>query len=180
MKRLLLPIAILLASSCSQHGVFHVTPESGNLQDVITEASSLAAEGVKAKLVLHGGEYHIDAPILVDSVNGSLTICAAKGETPIIDGSVAIGGWQKCDDGSGVWKVRLDDLDLGVAVGSQNRFDLYCNGSLQTLVRWPNNDFSYIGPALGATPTPENWANYVGSYEGLLSFAGKEAAARLS
>ena len=180
MKRLLLPIAILFASSCSQSGMFHVTPDSGNLQVVINKASSLAAEGAKTKVVLHGGEYRIDAPVLVDSVKGSLTICAAKGETPILDGSVAIRGWQKSDDGSGVWKVRLNGFDLGIAVGSENRFDLYCNGRLQTLARWPNNDFSYIGPALGVTPTPENWANYVGSYEGLLSFAGKEAVARLS
>lgn len=161
--------------ACRKVRTFHVNPE--NFKSAISQARALSARGTGTKLVFHGGEYHLDSEIGIYGVQDGMVLCAARGETPVIDGSTAIKGWQK--DGE-IWKTHLD-CNLGVAVGMTDRFDLYCNGELQTLARWPNEgSFSVTGTALGKTPIPENWAGFVGSYEGVLSFEGTPSAERFA
>lgn len=167
-------------------GTFHIRPDGNDsaagtesapwkTPSVAMEKAARAARDGSARLVFHGGVYPVNELIRLANFRGSLTVCAAKGETPVLDGSVLLRGWRK--EGN-IWKVHID-CDPGVAVSERGRFDLYCNGELQTLARWPDTGFEHTGRALGKTPLPKDWSGYEGTKEGVYSFKGTPSSARL-
>ena len=109
---------------------------------------------------------------------------AIPGETPIFSGGAEIKVWRHITDKAILKKldpsihneVYVADLrkarinNYGDPTTPGQRPELFCNGELQTLSRWPDKGFVYAPQALGVTPVPENWAHFKGSMEGILRY----------
>ena len=159
-------------------------------QAVKTVVSSRAESPLKPVVVLfRGGSYPVTQTITVpSSASGTkaapVIFRAAENEKPVFSGSVALTNWKPLKDASVAKRLSKDvakhivvvDLkscgvtDFGKAVSDVNRPDLYCNGSLQTLARWPNCGFTYTGKARGATPTEKVWSGHKGTKEGIVEY----------
>ncbi len=159
-------------------------------QAVKTVVSSRAESPSKPVVVLfRGGSYPVTQTITVpSSASGTkaapVIFRAAENEKPVFSGSVALTNWKPLKDASVAKRLSKDvakhivvvDLkscgvtDFGKAVSDVNRPDLYCNGSLQTLARWPNCGFTYTGKARGATPTEKVWSGHKGTKEGIVEY----------
>ena len=148
-----------------------------------------------------GGRYALQEPVCLDERDSGtpeapVIYAAAPGETPIFTGSVAIRNWDRPE------KFALDrdfmilrfpnehkdhiyvaDLkkagvsDFGDPTELGLRPELFCDGALQTLARWPNRGMIRAGRAMGQTPTPPNWAGFKGYREGVFEYVGDHPAA---
>jgi hypothetical protein len=140
-------------------------------------------------VTFNGGEYNIQQTIKINNIISKLqsvpVIFRAKsGERPIFTGNVRLTKWKHLNNTSinkrlckGISKhlfvVDLKDCgvtDFGNALSENNRPDLYNNGSLQTLSRWPNVGFTHTGKACGKTPTDAVWSHFTGTKEGVLEY----------
>ncbi len=124
---------------------------------------------------------------------------ALPGAKPVFTGSVVLKTWQQFKDYP--WTGDPADLDYKVLRFSLphatrdtklyianlktegitetgdptemgNRPDLYVDGELQTLARWPNKGLTQAGRAMGSTPVGKNWANFNGYMEGVFEYQG--------
>lgn len=156
MKRsFFIPILFLLLCSCGRGEMVYYADPSCNLAGIIQEAAD--SEG-DATVILHGGEYYIQDPILIaDHSKGRLVIRAAEGEQPVIRGDIKPSLQQDTDDE----RIYHADLaaegikDLGRLTGKYNRFALFCNGIRQTPARWPDDHYAHAGKVFGKTKRNE-------------------------
>lgn len=123
------------------------------------------------RLIFREGEYPVQETIRFIG-EGKVTLEAYPGENPTLVADTDIKGWKE----SGMNGVLKADLrvcgieDLGQIDGQENRVDLYCNGSRQTLARWPNKGFAFAGKAIGSTDLPDTWIHVHGTKEGLFEY----------
>jgi len=102
------------------------------------------------ELLIDSGDYDVNEEIVLNGKQGKnqLFIKAIKAGNVTLRGDYVIRGMS----GKGVIKhVCLKGIDLGVAVGDDNRLDFYCNNRRQPLAGWPNGDNLYIKKPLGTT-----------------------------
>lgn len=138
--------------------------------------------GVPVKLVFTAGEYVIKDSLEFKGLEAPLTIVGE--DRTVFTGEKRIDGWTLVSDpealskmpAGSAGKVYQADLaangieDLGVVTEIVNRFDLYCNGSRQTLSRWPDKGFTEAGRALGPTEVGDTWIHVHGTREGILEY----------
>ncbi len=143
-----------------------------------------------------GGHYAMQKPICLDEADSGtpeapVVYAAAPGEKPIFTGSVAITDWKRPDQVSldrdfmilrfpnehkeHIYVADLNKAgitDFGDPTELGQRPELFCDGALQTLARWPNRGMVRAGRAMGSTPTPPNWAGFKGYQEGVFEYVG--------
>ena len=109
---------------------------------------------------------------------------ACDDEIPAFTGSKIIVDWQKLGDKSELEKLNpsvcekiyVADLkkagitDYGDPTDEGLRPELICNGSLQTLARWPNRGFVQVAKAKGVTKLPSNYSGMIGFKEGIFEY----------
>ncbi len=147
------------------------------------------APGTPITVFFREGRYTMDTPWIIPaassgSADAPVIYSAAPGETPVFSGSTEISIWRRVTDKSALKKldslahkeVYVADLrkahinNFGDPTTPGQRPELFCNGELQTLARWPNEGFAYTSKALGKTPVPDNWAHLKGYQEGILHY----------
>ena len=124
----------------------------------VSEALSRAPEGSEAplRIILLDGTYTLDSTITIQRKK-NVSIEAAPAASPLFEGEISLRKWKRLK-GKNAGSVLEIDLgkagvkDLGSALDRNNHVDLYCDGKLQRLSRWPNEGFLTSGEALGATP----------------------------
>ena len=126
---------------------------------------------------IKGGTYSA-RPLQFDSTdsgskNAPVIYKAFGDEEPVFKGSKELKTWQLLKDGNKLaeleptvnGKIYFTDLhkagitDFGDPIDYGSRPDLFCNGQMQTLARWPNSGFVSSGKARGATElsTASSW-----------------------
>ena len=105
-----------------------------------------------ATVILHGGTYRLDGPLVFGPEDGGtgsrrVTWKAAPGEIPVLNGGRKITGWAKGE--RGVWIARLPE-----AAGTWQPRQLFVNGVRRTRARTPNEGFFTVdGPITQDAPS---------------------------
>jgi len=139
-----------------------------------------------------GGTFYLKSPVVFTSEdsgneNARTIYKANKGEYPVFSGSKALEKWklltdkQKLDllDSSVRNKVFVTDLksagisDYGDPSKAGLRPELFCNGELQTLARWPDDGLTKAGLSRGKTELPPTYIGVRGTKEGAFEYVGK-------
>lgn len=107
-------------------------------RDAVREMKRGRGLTTPVNVVIRGGTYYLPEPLtLAPEDSGTeecpITFQAYPGETPIISGGRAVGGWYHHRDG--IWACSLKDLALNRPI--RNLFFL---GEPQDLARYPNKD----------------------------------------
>lgn len=141
---------------------------------------------------IKGGTYYLEAPVVFTSEdsgtkNSRIIYKAVNGEKPVFTGSRELKSWYLLNNSeklrllSPEVKGRIFVSDLKAA-GINNygdpseigaRPELFCNGELQTLARWPNKGFVNAGSAQGATELPPTYIKKHGTVEGVFEYMDK-------
>ncbi len=117
--------------------------------------SARAAETADARrcvVLLRGGRYELEAPLLFEPADSNVTYRAYRNETPIVSGGRRITGWETSEDG--IWRTTIP----AVADGDWHFWQLFVNGRRATRCRSPNQGyFRSAGPLVPRAPrhTPE-------------------------
>lgn len=140
-------------------------------------------------IYIEDGVYPLENPIVFTSeYSGTekfpVVIKASGKAKPIFTGSRNLKNWQVLKDNSKLKmlpaevksKVYVTDLksigisDFGDPIEPGNRPELFCNGQLQTLARWPNSGFAKAGLVKGQTQLPPTFKNRKGTKEGVFAY----------
>lgn len=140
-----------------------------------------------------GGIYYLEAPVVFTSEDSGsektpIIYKAVGDEEPIFTGSRELKNWllinnpekQKLLVPEVREKVYVTDLktagitDFGDPTEIGKRPELFCNGELQTLARWPNERFTNAGVAKGKTELPPTYIGKHGTVEGVFEYTGNE------
>lgn len=138
------------------------------------------------------GFYNIDAPLVFTSEysgneNTQVVFKAVEGEKPVLTGGHDLKNWQLLSDTEKLallpslvrGKIYVADLkaagihDYGDPIEIGNRPELFCNGQLQTLARWPNSGFAYAGQARGKTELKSMHGRGPRTKEGIFEYLDK-------
>jgi len=141
---------------------------------------------------IQGGVYYLETPVVFTSEDSGsekspVMYRAADGQTPIFTGSRKLKDWQLLDNqeklallpDTAKGKIYVTDLiaagirDFGDPTDIGKRPDLYCNGQLQILSRWPNQGFTTAGQAKGETALPSNYTSQHGTVEGIFEYTSQ-------
>jgi len=140
---------------------------------------------------IKGGLYHLEKPVILSSEdsgteNTKVIYKAAEGEEPVFTGSRELKGWELLNDSKKlkalspkvrgkiyVTNVKANGItDLGDPSEIGKRPELFCNGKMQTLSRWPNKGFVKAGLAIGKTDLPPSYIKRHGTVEGIFEYLG--------
>jgi hypothetical protein len=138
---------------------------------------------------IEDGIYQLDKPFVLTSEesgteNHPVVIKALGKAKPIVTGSRELKDWQQLKDEAKLnmlpaeakGKVFVTDLkklgisDFGDPIEPGNRPELFCNGQLQTLARWPNSGFTQAGKVKGDTELPPTFMKKRGTKEGIFEY----------
>jgi len=141
---------------------------------------------------IRGGVYYLETPVVFNSEDSGseespVVYKAVDGERPIFTGSLDLEDWQLLSNQERLGLLPLDvrgsiyvtDLnaagirDFGDPTDKGKRPDLYCNGQLQTLSRWPNQGFIKAGQVKGKTALPPTYVSKHGTVEGIFEYTSK-------
>lgn len=141
---------------------------------------------------IRGGMYQLDEPILFgkeDSGSKTAPVIyqAEKGAEPIFSGARRITQWHAVERPEKLallapevrGLIYVADLyaggiaDLGDPTDKGKRPELFCNGQVQTLARWPNSDFVKAGLAKGPTQLAETYLKRHGTVEGIFEYTDR-------
>ncbi len=140
---------------------------------------------------IKGGNYYLENPVVFSSEdsgteNAPVIYKAAEGEKPVLTGSRAIRNWRLLENPEKLkilpleshGKIYVANLktagisDFGDPTEIGKRPELFCNGQLQTLARWPNTGFVRAGLAKGKTEAPPTYIEKHGTVEGVFEYLG--------
>jgi hypothetical protein len=145
-------------------------------------------------VVVHvkGGIYPLEAPVVFTaedsgSEESPVVYKAVDGERPIFTGSLELKNWQLLSNQEKlkllppevtgrIYVTYLNAAgirEFGYPTYIGKRPDLYCNGRLQTLSRWPNQGFTRAGQVKGKTALPPTYAVQRGTAEGVFEYTGQ-------
>lgn len=157
-----------------------------------------AKESVRALLIedpgksvtvnIKEGIYYLDKTVEFSfedsgSENAPIIYKAVKGTKPIFTGSVELKNWSLLEDTEVlkilppdvcgkiyITDVKVDGINnLGDPTEIGKHPELFCNGEMQTLARWPNEGFVYAGLAMGKTEIEPTYSKH-GTKEGVLEY----------
>jgi len=142
---------------------------------------------------IHGGIYNLETPVAFSSEDSGekdfpVIYKAVDGEEPVFTGSRELDNWQLLDNPEKLeilpakvrGKIYVAEVkavgisDFGDPTGIGKRPELFCNGELQTLARWPNEGFTNAGVAKGKTGLPPTYIGKHGTVEGVFEYTGNE------
>ena len=155
--------------------------------------SQLQANSRKTIIVnISGGRYYMDTPIVFTSEdsgkeNYPVIYRAIDGEEPVFTGSRELKNWQLLNNPDKIeslspavaGKIYVTDIraaninDFGDPTEIGKRPELFCNGEVQTLARWPNEGFVNAGLAKGNTDLPETYIKKHGTVEGVFEYGNE-------
>ena len=140
-------------------------------------------------VIVRGGEYPVREPVLFnfeDSGDNDSPVIyrSAEGEEPVFTGSNLLSEWHLLEEPGKlelldpavrekIYMTNLKDAginDFGDPVEIGNRPELFCNGDLQTLSRWPNEGFTKAGLVRGDTESGIVYTNKRGTVEGVFEY----------
>jgi len=138
---------------------------------------------------IKGGTYLLNNPVFFTAedsgtVSSPVVYRAVEGEEPVFTGSRELKSWKliNAPDKSGLLspgasgKIYVTDIkaagivDFGDPTEIGRRPELFCNGQLQQLARWPDEGFVRAGRALGATLLPPTYTKERGTREGVFEY----------
>ncbi len=144
-------------------------------------------------IVVHikGGNYYVESPVVFNAEdsgneNSPVVYKTADGEEPVFTGSRKLENWKILDNPEKL-KLMSPDVKGKIYVTSLNsagisdfgdpteigkRPELFCNGQVQTLARWPNKGFTKAGIARGNTELPPTYIKTHGTKEGVFEYIG--------
>jgi hypothetical protein len=139
-----------------------------------------------------GGVYQLEKPVILTSEHSGskdapVIYKAVEGQKPVFTGSVLLKNWKQLSNPEKLkilapevnGKVYVTDLkaagisDFGDPTDIGKRPELFCNGKLQTLARWPNNGFTKAGLVKGKTALPPTYTKERGTVEGIFEYTSK-------
>ncbi len=139
-----------------------------------------------------GGNYYLEKPVVFSSEdsgnkNSPVVYKAVGSEEPVFTGSRRLNNWQVLENAEKLkllspeitGKIYFTNLnsagltDFGDATEIGKRPELFCNGQVQTLARWPNEGFTKAGLAIGKTELPPTYIGKHGTKEGVFEYLGK-------
>ncbi|HPI73057.1 MAG TPA: right-handed parallel beta-helix repeat-containing protein [bacterium] len=145
--------------------------------------------GVSVVVEIKGGVYELQSPWILTAEDAGtedapVVYRAARGDEPVFTGSRPLARWRRLSDPRKLHLLTADVrekvyvtevksagiLDLGDPTEAGKRPELFCNGRLQTLARWPNSGFVQAGLAKGKTILPPTYINKRGTVEGLFEY----------
>jgi hypothetical protein len=140
---------------------------------------------------IKGGNYYLENPVVFSSKdsgtkNASVIYKAANGEEPVFTGSREVKNWKLLENPEKLkilspearGKIYVADVkaagisDLGDPTQIGKRPELFCNGQMQILARWPNDGFVRAGLAKGKTEAPPTYIEKHGTVEGVFEYLG--------
>jgi hypothetical protein len=125
-----------------------------------------AARG-KRRIVLRGGTYLLDQPLVLGPGDSGLVIAAYAGETPVISGESRITGWRCSTVNPNIWRAEV----AGARGGSRVFHELFVNGWRRKRARLPISGF--YRTADGLVPGhPDEMRFYLGDIEPQWAEAG--------
>ncbi len=141
---------------------------------------------------IKGGNYYLEKPVVYTSEdsgneNSPVVYKAVDSEEPVFTGSRRLNDWQVLENAEKLkllspevtGKIYVTNLnsagltDFGDATEIGKRPELFCNGQVQTLARWPNEGFTKAGLATGKTELPPTYIGTHGTKEGVFEYLGK-------
>lgn len=147
------------------------------------------ASGNPVVVNIKGGNYDLEKPVVLSSEdsgteNAPVVYKAADGEDPVFTGSREVKGWKLLDKAEKMkllppearGKIYVADVkaagvnDFGDPTEIGKRPELFCNGQMQTLARWPNEGFVHAGLAKGKTEAPPTYIEKHGTVEGVFEY----------
>ena len=136
-----------------------------------------------------GGTYQMVNPVIFTSEDSGtesapIFYMAKDGEKPVFTGSTGLKKWKVLKDKRKLnlldpsvgGKIYVTDLkrsgitDYGDPTEPGSRPELYCNSSLQTLARWPDDGFTKAGVSRGKTELPATYTGERGTREGAFEY----------
>ncbi len=64
------------------------------------------------RIVLHGGLYRLERPLILGPAHSGVAWVAAPGETPVISGGARITGWKQVDLAKNIWCAQVPGADF--------------------------------------------------------------------
>ncbi len=138
---------------------------------------------------IKGGIYYLEKPVVFSSEdsgteNAQVVYKAADGEKPVLTGSREVKNWKLLDDAEKLkllpseahGKIYVTDIknsginDFGDPTGIGKRPELFCDGQMQNLARWPNKGFVHAGLAKGETEHAPTYIKKHGTIEGVFEY----------
>ncbi len=131
----------------------------------IGPGDSLAAAVERARrtgvwtIRLKGGVYPVTETVALDQRDNGLEIVAAAGETPVLDGGIALRNGEKTDDGfvsydlaaAGFPDPKISFKPFGMGIKDPAQLMVYRDGAALTEAREPNDDFTGVTEVLDAS-----------------------------
>jgi hypothetical protein len=102
--------------------------------------------GTEARIILRGGVYRLERPLVFAPEDSDLTVEAFRGETPVITSEARLTGWRRSSVNSNVWETQPP---------AGRRFHaLSVNGVRKGRARLPvSGFFHYVGDVIKGQPT---------------------------
>lgn len=100
-------------------------------------------------IMLRGGLYFLEKPLVLTPEDSGLKLAAYKGEQPVLSGGRRIEGWKEVDiSGRRLWVADVPDAKNG----KWNFRELWVNGRRATRARYPNQGYLKVAELPDRTP----------------------------
>jgi pectate lyase len=135
------------------------------------------------------GIYQLEKPVVFNTEdsgneNDPLVVKAFENGKPIFTGSRKVKNWKvlksadklknlSAEVKGKIYTTNIKEAgitDFGSPIEPGKRPELFCNGQLQTLARWPNQGFTNAGLVKGATELPPTFMKRRGTKEGIFGY----------
>jgi hypothetical protein len=138
-------------------------------------------------IFVEDGVYPLENPVLFTGEDSRVVIQSSGKSKPIFTGSRELKNWKVLTDPEKLnalspeakGKVYVANVkeagivDFGNPVEPGKRPELFCNGQLQTLARWPDQGFTKAGLVKGETELPPTFLKKRGTKEGIFGYIDK-------
>jgi|GEM_PF-340954 len=147
--------------------------------------------GKQVVVTIKGGVYNLEKPVVFSAGDSGteefpVVYKAAEGEKPVFTGSRELKSWQLLSNAEKLkilppearGKIYVTDVkaagisDFGDPTETGKRPELFSNGQMQTLARWPNKGFVHAGLAKGKTEHAPTYIEKHGTVEGVFEYLG--------
>ena len=163
MKRLLALCSSLALTATVTAAEFHVAPTGNDTNPgaadkpfaTLEKARDAARANPGADTILvHGGTYWMDKPLVLTSADSGITITAITGEKPVLSGGQRISGWQPlANTTSGVANAAKGKLWVAEIPKGWRFHYLFVGGESMPRAKLPNEPFKLTIALNGRQPT---------------------------
>jgi len=185
-------IYISSSGSDSNSGTKVLPLKSLEMAKAIVRSFRKETPNEKVTIYVEDGFYQLEKPLVFTAEdsgteNNPFVVKAFGKGTPTFTGSRELRKWQILTDQAKLkllspeakGKIYVTNVkeagitDFGNPIEPGKRPELFCNGQLQTLARWPNIGFTKAGLVKGATELPPTFIKKRGTKEGVFEYTDK-------